>query len=187
MCYLLEYSSYGFRAITSYSKSEDANKRVVWWIWKLPVKVKGAISDGNNLTTVTMDKEGAIRVGALDKNGLADVIDEAKSKILSSCQTKYFDFGSPTVKKTVPKVSLVFKANGGEEIRIVEKTDNGSAEHSIIIDEDAIDDRDPESLMAKLIRPAIKNIRRIAFAFESEGSFAIESIMLQYKKIGGLK
>lgn len=187
MCYLLEYSSYGFRAITSYSKSEDANKRVVWWVWKLPVKVKGAISDGNDLTIVTMDEKGAIRVGMFDKNGLADVIDETKSKILSSCQTKYFDFGSPTVKKTVPKVSLVFKANGGEEIRIVEKTDNGSAEHSIIIDEDAIDDRDPESLMAKLIRPAIKNIRRIAFAFESEGSFAIESIMLQYKKIGGLK
>jgi hypothetical protein len=186
VCYVLEYSSYGFRAVSSYGKSEDANKRIVWWIWELPIAIFGAVSDGNNLTTISQPKY-VVELERFDKSATVDRYSDIESKIVSRCQTKYFDFGSPTVKKVVPKVSLVFRANNGEEIRITEKTDVGYSEHSIVMDDSVIDERDPESLVATLLRPATKNIRRISLVFESEGNLAIESIMLQYKKIGGLK
>jgi hypothetical protein len=191
-CYVMEYSSYGFRAISSYSKSEDANARIAWWIWEFPKPIMGMISDRNNLTTVSYITPNLIEVGKLDKNKRVDsmydeIVGVITEEIVSKCTTKFFDFGAPTVKKTVPKISLVFCANGGEPITVTENTDNGSCESVIVMNEDSISTRDPESLVATLIRPAIKNIRRIALTFETKGYLAIESMTLQYKKIGGLK
>lgn len=231
--YVMDYNSYGFTNIYSYTKSEDAEVLIPWWLWRLPKYkmntfydgssvedryIKGEMAEFDVLSVVAFDNSlcvwGMFRteiegIGGfytpemLVFNGKKDMMpdvqvsqhlgqsesfrERTEKTIPTRIQTKFFDFGTPTVKKTVPKIMLVFCANGGEPIYVTENTDNGSCETVVAINKDSISTRDPESLVATLIRPAIKNIRRIALTFETKGYLAIESMTLQYKKIGGLK
>ena len=38
--YAMDYNSYGFSHVYSYSKTEDANLHLPWWYWKLPIEEK---------------------------------------------------------------------------------------------------------------------------------------------------
>lgn len=38
--YAMDYNSYGFSHVYSYSKTEDANLHLPWWYWKLPLDAK---------------------------------------------------------------------------------------------------------------------------------------------------
>ena len=38
--YAMDYNSYGFSHVYSYSKTEDANLHLPWWYWKLPLQTR---------------------------------------------------------------------------------------------------------------------------------------------------
>jgi len=45
--YLMDYNCYGYTHVASYSKTEDANIRIPWYIWELPFAASMCESDGD--------------------------------------------------------------------------------------------------------------------------------------------
>lgn len=235
--YLMDYNSYGYSNIYSYSKSEDAQKRIPWWLWDLPeytawryvygeghvpervcigklpftVRAFMGIADrllisGTLISATEEDYEMHLHVmeylkfgnmkdefpkfWAYDSNVIGPIFEYDKAEPLeipSMLQTKFFDFGSPTVKKNVPKVEVAFGTNGGVPIKTTVITENAADEGEFVIDEPEEQEYSPGYFQNRLIRPANKRACRIGLRFESEGDMSIDAISLQYKSLGGLK
>jgi hypothetical protein len=231
--YLMDYNSYGFSNVYSYSKSDDAQANIPWWVWELPNRkvniyhhatnandryvertfepfkllalivfntklcVYGefkAISDGINSFYI---QEMLIFEGMKDRvtnitswwsasmSGLSR--ESSESDIPTMFQTKFFDFGSPTVKKSVPKIEVAFGTNGGVPIKTKIITESSVDEQEFVIDEQEEREYATSYFQNRLIRPGNKHAYRMGLCFESDGEMSLDSISLQYKHLRGLK
>ena len=231
--YLMDYNSYGFSNVYSYSKSNDAQANIPWWVWELPNRkvniyhhatnvndryvertfepfkllalivfntklcVYGefkAISDGINSFYI---QEMLIFEGIKDRvtnitswwsasmSGLSR--ESSESDIPTMFQTKFFDFGSPTVKKSVPKIEVAFGTNGGVPIKTKIITESSVDEQEFVIDEQEEQEYAASYFQNRLIRPGNKHAYRMGLCFESDGEMSLDSISLQYKHLRGLK
>lgn len=241
--FLMDYNSYGYSNVYSYSKTDDAQKNIPWWIWETPEYVKRLIvTNDNGKTEMVKGKSTRLRfneilsVGsemfaisfleptyksesltgeeALPEDGEANyfvwlnfestatqdkiphyanyhgvpwVYDDSTYLVPTMLQTKFFDFGGPTVKKNVPKIEVSFGANGGVPIRTVVIDERGESETEFVIDEPEKESRSVAYVQNKLIRPPNKNPYRISVKFESKGGMAVDSLSLIYKNLRGLK
>lgn len=113
--------------------------------------------------------------------------EELKQMIPTMAKTKFFDFGIPTIKKSVPKVEVVFGAAGGNAVRATVFIDDNITESIVVVDEAEAQAYSENYFQNKLIRPTEKHAYRIGLKFESNGNMALDSITLQYKQLGGLK
>ncbi len=229
--YLMDYNSYGYSNIASYTKNEDAQVKVPWWIWHMP-----EYTPRNNKTTQSYEKRSldARAIASIAdklfvcvtmaaptqtqgnhyleeilyfKNNSKDFVplftatehqgdvwydydDTVSQEIPTMLQTKFFDFGAPIVKKSVPKIEVAFGTNGGVPIKTTVITENSRDEGIFVIDEP--EEQNKEEFSAgyfrnRLIRPINKRACRIGLRFESEGNMSVDAISLQYKSLGGLK
>lgn len=205
--YVMDYSSYGFSSIYSYSKKEDANKHIPWWFWDFDrgfgCDVVQHILSLNGKCVVlrleTIDESRMVCVAStLEPEKREDLVfswdesdveskDKLRLKISSSAQTKFFNFGAPTVKKNIPKIELSLGANGGEPVQVDIITDKGTEENELIIDDETSNNKLPNYFVNRLIRVGDKNAHRIGLKFKCDGAFSLESMSLQYKQLGGLK
>lgn len=190
--FLMDYNSYGYSAITSYSKNEDAQLRIPWWIWDMPYSFKSLVSIGGNLCAIAIinDKLPAVfsfegeNDSILTLNG--DLIEEIK-EIPTRIQTKVFDFGIPTVKKSVPKIELSLGVNGGVPITFTLTTEGTIEENLIELSEPDVDMRSPSYFVNKLIRPINQRAFRYGIGLESLGNMSIDALFIQFRTLGGIK
>ena len=116
------------------------------------------------------------------------ICDETEEiEIPSMLQTKFFDFGTPTTKKTVPKIEVALGANDGAPITVSVITENNTTESEITLSLSSAEQYSPTQFENVLIRPEQKNNCRLAIKFESKGNMAVDAIALQYKHTGGLR
>lgn len=234
--YLMDYNSYGYANVASYSKDEDAQVRIPWWIWDAPnynmqkitvfnsvydqvletelkpVKVKNIISIGGRLfvwivveafCTGTGLSAFTTMIELADKDAMADTMPRfSKGKnsfaiffgctkepitIPSMLQTKLYDFGSPTMVKTVPKTEMSFGANNGIPISITTITDRAQSEQEIVVDNSATDDTDPAFFTDTVVRNGQRLNNRIGYKIESQGNLCLDAISIYYKHLKGAK
>lgn len=105
--------------------------------------------------------------------------------IYSMFQTKLFDFGAPTTKKTVPKIEIVFEGTEGEPITVSVITDESVSENIIALSQFSVNEA--SNLENILIRPEQKNNYRIGIKIERASNMSVDSMALQYRQTGGLK
>lgn len=227
--YLMDYNSYGFSNVYSYTKTEDAQVRIPWWIWELPsFNLNESLNkyDGDEIVFSTTGELSELYLTAsykisipdddggyfdlafpvifkFDKNATTDVLphitgdysegyeslifETAEKEISSKIQTKFFDFGAPTIKKTIPKIEVSFGTNGGVPIKTTVITESANEENEIVIEEPEEEKYSVGYFQNRLIRPANKHACRVGIKFEAEGDISVDAISLQYKHIGGLK
>lgn len=208
--FLMDYNSYGFSSVYSYSKTEDAQSRIPWWIWKLDfpnnVDVLNLVSIEDKLffshtLNIKLKKSNYIEMLYFDteaKNdefvyieGIAEgtvkwVRTKEQSNIHTMMQTKCFDFGTPTVLKNIPKIEMVFGTNGGAPITVTTITNRGD-DSDFYIEAPEADKYSIRHLENKLIRPAIQRADRLSLKLECSGVMAVDSMTILYKQLGGLK
>ena len=166
-----------------------------------------AVSIGGRFFTVCLFESAAVGYGnhrivkMLEVKGNKDIMpkfiadgtddytcDETdKIEIPSMLQTKFFDFGTPTTKKTVPKIEVALGANDGVPITVSVITENNTTESEITLSLSSAEQYSPTQFENVLIRPEQKNNCRLAIKFESKGNIAVDAIALQYRHTGGLK
>lgn len=208
--FLMDYNSYGFSSVYSYSKTEDAQSRIPWWIWKLDfpndVNVLNLVSIEDKLffshtLNIKLRKSNYIEMLYFDteaKNdefvyieGIAEgtvkwVRTKEQRNIHTMMHTKCFDFGTPTVLKNIPKIEMVFGTNGGAPITVTTITNRGD-DSDIYIEAPEADKYSIRHLENKLIRPAIQRADRLSLKLECSGVMAVDSMAILYKQLGGLK
>ncbi len=209
--YLMDYNSYGYNYVSSYSKSEDANKLIPWYIWELPFEAKGGFFVAGKIaftrtTDVFLQDDDNLYGGKfgvyiliLGASGGNDELCEysynngweknmVQKPIQSSITTKLFDFGQPARLKSVPIVNISFGDNEGRPITvdfISEK--NIKDQHSVNLIGANEEIYSPGYSNSVRFFPWTKGSVKFGINISCDGELSIDAITLQYKTLGGAK
>jgi hypothetical protein len=186
--YLMDYDSYGFSAISSYTKNDDAQLHLPWWIWESHNTINDMVSIGGELIVFSI-LPSSLGIFAFkgDYDEIIGTNGAERKEIHTIAQTKAFDFGSGTEKKSVPRVEMLLGKMNVSPINATILTESGNEEHLIEFTETEADERSLRCFSGKVIRPINQNSYRMAIRFESEGNMFLESISLPFKFIGGIE
>lgn len=204
--YLMDYNCYGYTHIASYSKTEDANIRIPWYIWELPVEFENAYmcesddaiffaryNDGESYAecvalsyVLSLDNESVDWVFAMyDDKDMEALTYLAKFPIQTTLRTKLFTFGEPSKRKSVDKINLLLGNNGGEPITVKVITDQSEEEHDIYLTGTQTEAYTPGYIDSKAIFPTARNFLRIGLELSSEGVIAVDGMELKFRLLGG--
>ena len=201
--YVMDYNSYGYQYAASFSKNEDSNVQIPWYIWEISdVGYVGNLfamnnklmrmnsydtSDGVMLTfsTLSADENTANdKILFLNQNDELEIVEK---KINSKLQTKLFDFSAAGYLKNVDRVSIAFGNNGGEPINVGFLTDKGSESDVVTLAGNSTDERDAAFMAVKNFYVSSRAVRTFGVKIECEGPLIIDGLSLQYRMLGGVK
>ncbi len=201
--YVMDYNSYGYQYASSFSKNEDSNIQIPWYIWeidntglvgkifeiknKLMVMNSYDTSDGVMLTfsTLSADENTANdNILIFNQNNELEIIEK---KINSKLKTKLFDFSAAGYLKNIDRVSIAFGNNGGEPIKVGFLTDKGSENDVVTLAGSSIDERDAAFVAVKNFYVSARAVRTFGINIECEGPLIIDGLSLQYRMLGGVK
>ena len=212
--WVMDYCSYGYQYVYSYSKSDDANALIPWYYWEFAFLQGDNTSDEyKNACICTLDdnvvlrayfdassedksafvgfamdeKEysGADRVFRNDFNcGLLQIED---SVIKSRVTTKLFELGGGIYNVNVEAVSVKLGSNDAQNVTARLITEQG--EEIVIIK----DRREHTGITAvnfirgKVLYPTVRNVTKLGLDFECDGRLCIDGLSLKYRLLGGVK
>lgn len=197
--YLMDYNSYGFQYVTSYSKQEDANRQIPWYIWESPLNTSAIIftianqllyfavvSEEGNMYTTAFKLDTMEKRDSFPKHYTSDEeIIILRKEILCSCTTKFFDFNIPNSRKRVESVGL--SLGNDCNLRVVFLTDSGNEEIFVSINSKYTEVKAPDYINSIILNPSIRSVIRFGIRFESEGFLDINGITLNYRMLGGAR
>lgn len=190
--YLMDYNTYGYTHVASYSKTEDANIRIPWYYWETPrdiwsKKAMLVIQDvlliasyvwGGRVTSSSM------RLELFDTEGTTGI---TELNINSSVTTKLFSFSAPSYRKNIDRIDIQFGNNGGDSITAEIITDSGSEEHIIELTNGNTDNKSGEYLQNKAIFPCLRQVSRMAVKLSSQGPLILDGMSIKYRITGGVR
>ncbi len=201
--YVMDYNSYGYQYVASFSKNEDSNVQIPWYVWTFDCGDIGKLYELNNkLMIATNFKIGAdvaisFSMLSADKITNGDVVtfyDErnaqicfANNKIVSSFQSKQFDFSAGHYLKNIDRVSVGFGNNSGEPISVSFVTDKGIESDVVSLNGAQTDERQAAFVRVKNFYPSARAVRTFGVKIECEGPLVIDGLALQYRLLGGVK
>ncbi|MBR5223246.1 MAG: hypothetical protein IKV81_03680 [Clostridia bacterium] len=206
--YLMDYNCYGYTHVASYSKTEDANIRIPWYIWELPLELDKAYIcelDGKILFSSYYEGEGFANCcilnhalaennlsvdkvfSCLNENGYEDLFEVKERPILTTLRTKLFTFGEASTRKNIDKINLQLGNNGGEPITVKVITDQSQEEHDIYLNGTETQAYTPGYIDSKAIFPCARNVLRIGLELSSQGVIAVDGMEIKYRTTGGAR
>lgn len=199
--YVLDYNSYGYQYVSSYSKTEDANIRIPWYYWEF--KLSHGVFTPSIIATIDKDlkiiNSGSygIFVGEISENCSFDNMllsadttanyGGIEKPIECYISTKLFEFGAVGYRKNVDKVMLSLGNNGGAPIKAEFITDEGSEEEFITLEGENTEPYSPGYVKSVPLNPCIRSVERFGVKLTCEGPLAVDGITLFYRVLGGVK
>ncbi len=202
--YVMDYNSYGYQYAASFSKNEDSNVQIPWYVWtfdngeysekffainnKLMLMNSFQTDNGVMLTfsTLSMDEDTA-NDKLLICDSETDELSVVENEIKSIIQTKLFDFSAAGYLKNVDRVSISFGNNGGEPINVGFVTDKGIESDTVTLAGSSTNERDAAFVNVKNFYPCMRSVRTFGVKIECDGPLVVEGLSLQYRLLGGVK
>lgn len=207
--YVMDYNSYGYTHVYNYSKKEDANVMIPWYVWDLlseelldEQKKPHYCGIGDAIYAIYTLRESTkyytVCCSILKSDNDLEVdemltLNEQNNKLLkkkaitSRMQTKLFDFSAPHYLKNINKISVSFGSNRGKEIVVGFVTNMNTENESVFIKGNSAEDRDASYIVTKSFYPIVHSVRNFGVKIECEGRLIVDSISLQYRLLGGAK
>lgn len=209
--FLMDYNSYGFNNVYSYTKTEDANLRIPWYYWEIPIQPYSVTANARNIMIFAL--EGTYHDGKywsynamnyFDSDTKKDVVidfnystGEAHPRpqngfytdIISLVQSKIFDLNIPNLNKKIPLVNISFGNNGGIPIKIEFLTEiqDKADEQFIVLSESSAEKYSGQYIHNREIRLCNPIVNRLGIHIECAGELVIEAISFNYKVLGGAR
>lgn len=185
---LMDYNCYGYTHIAGHSKTEDANIKIPWFLWKLP---KGAIvMNIGGLATLEFKYESLSSCSVRSfhfGNYSADIFNDGECEIESYFATKVFTAGIPHIRKNIEQINLQLGNNGGVPIIVIFITDNGTEQETVTLFEDQTQNDTAGFIESRAVFPCIKQIIRFGLKLQSKGMLAVDSVIIKYRTTGGAR
>ena len=127
------------------------------------------------------DAQGVYLVQALlggTDDRLYDGVQTAELPVSCRLRTKLFDFGSPERLKSVRQVYLGVGSAAPREVQVRYVTENGTTA-------DGFQTAAGEWLHEQRLRPGGDRVRRFALEIAADGALAVDSLVIQYRMLGG--
>lgn len=186
--YLMDYNSYGFQYITSYSKTEDSNAKIPWYYWEVPtIEKQSALIENTALKSVFVKNNVIYTCNTVENQNVDITADGKEEKINCNFTTKLFDFDAPSYKKNIQIVNLLVGNNGGDTIKVEFVTDTGAEWQSIELTEEETNLRSAGYITNKSIFPCIKNVRIFGVKVSSKGLLAVDGMQFNFRILGGIR
>lgn len=204
--YVMDYNSYGYQYASSFSKTEDSNTQIPWYVWTFDNSVgdsvyTATIYETNNKLMLLRDfqtGEGVtLTFSTLSENTSCDSIlicdprtDELcliEKDIESKMQTKLFDFSAAGYLKNIDRVSVGFGNNNGAPINVSFVTNAGSQSDTVELYASQTDEREASFVTVKNFYPTMRSVQTFGVRIECDGMLAVDGISLQYRLLGGVK
>lgn len=206
--YVMDYNSYGYQYASSFSKTEDSNAQIPWYVWTFDNSVGDAeytatiyevngkfmllryfqTNEGVILTFSTLSGDEKLCCDTvLIYDSVTNELSLVEEKIKSKMQTKLFDFSAAGYLKNIDRVSVGFGNNGGNPIDVIFVCDVGSVSESVTAEGNATDERDAAFVRCKNFYPTMRALRTFGVKIECDGMLAVDGIALQYRLLGGVK
>jgi hypothetical protein len=186
--YLMDYNSYGFQYITSYSKTEDSNTKIPWYYWEVPLISNESVLLESSGFKAAFVKNNNICVCDSSVGQNEDVTaDGITEKINCNFTTKLFDFDTPSYKKNIQIVNLLVGNNGGDTIKVEFVTERGTELQEFELNDEETNLRSTEYITNKSIFPCIKAVRLFGVKVSSKGLLAVDGMQFNYRMLGGIR
>lgn len=206
--YLMDYNSYGYTHVYSYTKNEDANLLIPWYYWTLlpdeAVTYKkpcyGAV-DGSIIALYfwrPTDSKCRTQYSILKSNNANfadsfmkfddnnDAIIESKN-ICSTLQSKMFDFSLAAYLKSIDDIAVAFGNNGGVPISVTFVSNVGKSSHIIELLGNKTDSDDLTFIAVKRFYPKLSAVRTFGINICCNGPLVIDGITMKYRLMGRVK
>ena len=188
--YVMDYNSYGYQYVSSYSKNEDANLKIPWYYWQFP-----AIGSGVSRRIFTVldnliyfgTGNSAVLTANISEENKTDDIDALEQPINCMLQTKLFEFSTPGHYKNIDLVSLSLGGNDAAPINVQFITDMGTEEDQIVLENNESAVYSPEHIKSIALYPCIKSVLRFGVKLLCDGQIALDGITINYRILGGAK
>lgn len=201
--YVMDYNSYGYQYAASFSKTEDSNIQIPWYVWEFDFCSNFYVFSKQDTLAIgqyiNADTGGVIAFCVLETdkadgqdkfliyNENTNECDIAERPIKSKCTTKFFDFLSSGYLKNIDRASVGFGNNGGKPIQLNFITDVGNVSETVMLCSPDTNERGSDFVTVKQFYPTLKAVRTFGINIECEGPLLLEGISLQYKMLGGVK
>lgn len=136
--FLMQYESYGYSRIYSYTSEEAASHKLPWFYLTLPFKPNGVMCIENELVAISQQNE-KIFIHRADRNAVKDDVISFKNAditvgnfgvmsvdemdIPSMVQSKIFDFSRPEIKKAICHILAEIGGTDGNSVKLSVITD----------------------------------------------------------------
>lgn len=191
--FLMDYNCYGYTHISGYSKTEDANIKIPWFLWELP-KGKSISNVGDTLMASEIEYgQTGSRIRSFyftesDRDVLQTLRGEfVEREIVSLFATKVLDFGMPHIRKNIEQINLQLGNNGGKPIKISLVTENGTEQTEIVLSGNETHNYTAGYIESRAVFPCIKQVIKFGLVLESSGMLALDSVILKYRTAGGAR
>lgn len=129
--FLMQYESYGYSRIYSYTSEEAASHKLPWFYLRTPFIPRAVMNLDNQLITVSSPNNGAIVLHRADRDSVKDdivifdggIITVSPVQIPSMVQSKIFDFSRPEIKKVICHILAEVGGTSGNSIKLSAVTD----------------------------------------------------------------
>ena len=201
--YVMDYNSYGYQYASSFSKNEDGNVQIPWYIWTHNGSENGKFYKINNRMMLAMSfkaNDGVVITFSMlspsekTKDDIVTIYDDelketkvVNRKIASRLQTKLFDFSSVGYLKNIDRVSIAFGNNNGDEINVGFVSNVGSNSESVSLISGNTDECDAAFISIRNFYPSARAVRTFGVKIECEGQLIVNSLSVQYRLLGGVK
>lgn len=184
--YLLDTKNSAFQSYTYYSNEEKARKSLPWYVWDLSTDGEqtsvGLLSDENGMCIIQGEKSNEHITNVSVKRISQDTMATDAPCFFT---TKLFDFGCPDIRKAVEQMYLDMADIAGGEVSVSYVTERGTVEDAQVIrTRGDAQERDPGYMRTVRLTPGVHRCRLFGLRLSSEGSMAVENILIKMRRQG---
>lgn len=188
--YLLDTQNSAFVSFNYYSKENDAQRALPWYIWTLDPALsefdKGCwaamVSDGDNLSLLRQPLSKDERDWKVF--GVEGDTDEG-APIRCHFTTKLFDFGRKDLRKAIRQLYIGLSDSPESSVRVSYITDDYSAEDVYTLEGNGDHaEGHPGYMRTHRLTPGINRVRLFAVRCDSDGTMAVDGIQIKTKPQG---
>ncbi len=180
--YLLDAQTSAFTSFNYYSKEENAQKALPWFVWTLPRGDYTGLMANDTVMHLTATVDGVGRVFTVDGD-----TDDGVS-IPCGFTTKIFDFDRPDTKKAVNQIYIAVSDTPTSETAVSYITEHGETADAFMLESRGDHEKtDAGYMVTHRLTPHVNRVRVFGIRFESMGGVSIGKVLLKFKTQGVIR